>query len=505
MTWFLRAAAAVAGGLLPLSLSPFGYEWLALLTVAALFALIERFPNQVLSLGVAFGLGKYAVGVSWVYVSIHQFGNASVPLALALVGLFVVGLTVLFTVPQFLLLKGLLALRPRPLERVLLFVTLWVLSEWLQTWLLTGFPWLFAGSGQLTSAYLGYAPVFGVLGVSAVVVGSATALVYAVQQLLGRRIRTGFLSFSVVAALYGAGLGFDRISWVELGLPRSVALVQGNVDQATKWRPENREPIIGRYLELSAPHWGRDLIVWPEASITLLEHQAAPRLQRWSRQGEARGTTLVLGIPSVQPDPRSETGYRFNNMAVALGAGEGRYAKRRLVPFGEYVPLESVLRGLIDFFDLPMSRARPGDRRQRLLDLDGVPASMAICYEIAYPDLIAADVPEAQVLLTISNDAWFGASIGPHQHLQLAQMRAREAGRYVLRSTNSGVTAIIDERGRIVDRLAQFQPGVLTGEFRPATGATPYARYGDLPLLVLVVLAALAVVSLRAFAPGQSR
>lgn len=494
----LRVLLALgAGALLPLSMAPFGYWPLALVSVALLFELIQRRPQRLIVLGVAFGLGKYAVGVSWVFFSIHRYGNASVPLALFLVALFVVVLTALFVLTQFLVLKLLHDPSAPRGRNALAFVALFVLWEWLQTWVLTGFPWLLAGAGQLDGPLGGFAPLGGVLLVSCAVLTVALSASTALAALFERRFRDGGRAALVATLVTLGGLGAGTLTFVELDVPRSVALVQGNVDQATKWQPENRERIVQRYADLSEPHWGRDLIIWPEAAITLLEHQATGRLRQWQARGERRGTTLVLGLPSIEPDPLAPAGYHFYNLARAVGAGSGRYSKRRLVPFGEYVPLESLLRGAIDFFDLPMSRARPGAWSQPLLDLDGVPAAMAICYEIAYPNLVVADLPEAQVLLTISNDAWFGASIGPHQHLELARMRARETGRYVLRGTNNGLTAIIDERGQILDQLAQFQPGVLVGEFRPATGATPFARFGATPALALVVLALIAVLFLR--------
>jgi apolipoprotein N-acyltransferase len=179
----------------------------------------------------------------------------------------------------------------------------------------------------------------------------------------------------------------------------------------------------------------------------------------------------------------------FRNTAVVAGTGEGRYVKRRLVPFGEYVPLEGLLRGAIEFFALPMSHAGPGAWRQPLLDLGGQRAQMSICYEVVYPDLVRRDAGGADVLITISNDTWFGASIGPLQHLQMAQMRALENGRWMLRGTNNGVTAIVDHRGAVTSRLPQFEPGVLRGEYAAMSGITPFTRFGHAPWLAVIVLA----------------
>ena len=258
--------------------------------------------------------------------------------------------------------------------------------------------------------------------------------------------------------------------------------------QATKWLPENRLPIIQQYRSLSEPHWGVDLILWPEAAITVFEHQAGELLARLDERGKAEGSALVLGLPAVEP--LADGDYAFLNTAIGLGLAEGRYVKRRLVPFGEYVPLEDVLRGLIQFFDLPMSHAVSGDAEQPPLQLGFGTAVMAICYEVVYPQLVREEV---DVLLTISNDTWFGASIGPEQHLAIARMRALENGRWLLRATNNGITAIVDEQGRVQARLPQFEAGVLQGSFQIMQGRTPFNRWGTYPLyaFLLVLLAVL--------------
>ena len=284
-------------------------------------------------------------------------------------------------------------------------------------------------------------------------------------------------SAAIAATPWLIGLVLSAAQWVEPQATRSAALVQGNVDQAVKWNRENRMPIINRYQDLTEPHWGQDLILWPEAAITLFEHEAAPWLQRWGERGQASGTSLVLGVPSVET--AADGGYQFQNAAIAIGQGDGRYVKRRLVPFGDYVPFENTLRGLIEFFDLPMSRATPGPWQQPPLTLGEERAAMAICYEIAYANLTRTSAADAGLILTITNDTWFGRSIGPLQHLQIAQARALENGRWLLRAASNGVTAIVDHRGQVRERLPQFEPGVLTGNFWIMAGNTPYSRFGD--------------------------
>ncbi|MFB3078056.1 MAG: apolipoprotein N-acyltransferase, partial [Lysobacterales bacterium] len=298
------------------------------------------------------------------------------------------------------------------------------------------------------------------------------------------------LTFALLPWVLAGAL--SMFHWVAPGESREAALVQGNIDQAVKWLPENRGPIIDKYMELSAPHWGVDLMLWPEAALTLFQHQAADVLAALDARGRTSGTGLILGIPGAEPMPGGRVVFR--NLALGVGEASGRYVKQHLVPFGEYVPMESWLRGMLEVFDLPMSSTEPGGSGQPLLVVNGAKAAMAICYEVIYPELVREQARRADFLLTISNDTWFGESIGPVQHMEMARMRALENGRWLLRGTNNGVTAIVDHRGRVRHQLAQFRSGVLRGSYRLMTGRTPYSRFGDTPLLILGVLTAVVFV-----------
>jgi apolipoprotein N-acyltransferase len=449
-----------------------------MVSVAAWFHLLMTDTGRGVRIGWFYGLGLYGVGVSWVYVSIHEHGNASPALAGALVALFVSGMAL------FPLLNGWVFNRVRSTSwtrSACAFVILLLGFEWLLTWFLTGFPWLSLGYGQIDSLLAGFAPVGGVALVSGMTAASALALLLWGRMLV--RKRTGgwvFLGIGLAPWLLGGVLG--QVSWTEPGASRTAALVQGNVAQETKWEADMRLPIVARYRTLSEPHWDVDLMLWPEAAITAFEHQAQALLDALDQRASAGGAGLILGLPAVEVLPGNE--YEFLNTAMGLGTAQGRYVKRRLVPFGEYVPLESLLRGLIRFFDLPMSHAASGDWQQQPLTVNGSTANMAICYEIVYPELVRAPV---DVLLTISNDTWFGDSIGPQQHLAIARMRALENGRWLLRATNNGITAIVDHQGRVRARLPQFEAGVLRGEYRLMNGLTPFGRFGPWPLYGLLL------------------
>lgn len=486
----LRGGAArvllplAAGALLPLSLAPFDLWPLGVASLALWFHLLRRPEIGAAAAGWWFGVGKYGVGASWVYVSIHVYGNAPPPLAGFLVAVFVAGLA-LFPLVNAWLFRRLAC--GRRWHDAVLFVALFGAFEWLLTWFLTGFPWLYVGYAHLDTPLGALAPMGGVLLVgSAVALGGAMATL-AVEAALRRQTRHAAVAVAVAVVPWAIGAMAAAVTWVEDGDRRTVALVQGDIAQSVKWEPERRAPILDTYLSLSEPHWDADLIVWPEAAITYMAHEARPVLADLDRRGRAAGTAVLLGLPAVEFLP--DGGYVFRNTAVAVGTGEGRYVKRRLVPFGEYVPLEGLLRGMIEFFDLPMSHAGPGAWRQPLLDVGGQRVQTSICYEVVYPDLVRADAAAADVLVTISNDTWFGASIGPLQHLQMARMRALENGRWMLRGTNNGVTAVIDHRGGVVGRLPQFEPGVLRAEYAAMRGITPYTRFGHGPWLALMAAA----------------
>lgn len=477
-------AALLGGGVFPLSLSPFEFWPLAFVSVAALFwSTSDCSTSRCLTRFYYFNVAMFGVGVSWIYVSIHQYGGASAFLAACLVLLFVMSYSLLCVPLAYVYARfG----RKSAITASLIFAALWILQEWFRGWFLTGFPWLFTGYGVMNTPLAGYAPIAGVFGVSLAVVLVSTTLVTA---LLERRWLWVLPSLVIV----GVGFGLSKLEFTHSSGEISVSMVQGNIDQHLKWRPENRMPILDLYRTATRDEWGRDLIVWPEAALTLFREQASTHLKALDQQAESTGSTLILGIPD-----RDQQG-GFQNTVISLGALESQYVKRRLVPFGEYVPLENLLRGVIQFFDLPMSHNRPGAEDQPLIRVGNNNLSASICYEVVYPELVRIDARRANLLLTVSNDSWFGGSIGPWQHLQMARMRSLENGKSLIRSTNNGVTAAIDYRGRVLASLPQFERGVLRVNVEARTGSTPFSNLGSAPVLLLSTLMFLIGVALPRF------
>ena len=468
----LDVIALLGGASFSLSLSPLGFWPLALVSPVALYAVTqEGSVRRIVLRFYLYNVGLFGVGVSWIFVSINEYGSASVLLSGVLVLLFVLAYS-LICVPQAVLYSRYFG--GRGMFGAASFSGLWVLQEWFRSWFLTGFPWLFVGYGVMGTPLENIAPIAGVFGVSLVAVFAGTSLYVALVNRSWRLLIPALGGFLV-------SLSASHFSFTKHERTVSVSLIQGNIDQHVKWQPQNRRLIFDLYKNTSETEWGRDLVVWPEAAITLFREQAVDVLEDLDRRVAMSGSALVLGIPD-----RHESG-GFQNTVIVLGEGEGQYVKRRLVPFGEYVPLEKYLRGLIGFFNMPMSHNMTGSAIQPPLIAGGNRLSLSICYEVVYPDLVRSSVDAPDLLMTVSNDTWFGSSVGPWQHFQMARMRALENGRAMIRATNNGVTALVDHRGVVQVRLPQFKAGVLRGEAEVRSGSTPFSQFGSYPALCFSV------------------
>lgn len=468
--------APLAGALVTLSLAPFGL-WPAGILSCALYAylLCTCSLREAIWRGWLFGLGLFGSGVSWVYVSIQVHGSAPVPLALFLIVLFCAGLALFQAAFAWCYVRF---VRPLPGGMLVGFPVLWVLFEWLRSWLFTGFPWLYLGYAHIDTWIAGWAPIVGVFGLSFISALTGTCLFLAWRS---RQAVACAIYAVVVVSLWAGGSILKPIEWVVKASeqPISVAIYQPNIPQEHKWDPQWYRPILRQLREASEPHYGTDILVWPESAIPNYYQRARGFLDPIANRAEVTETTLITGIPYLADE---DGGY--HNSIVALGDGNGVYHKQQLVPFGEYVPLENVLRGMIAFFDLPMSAFSSGPEKQQPLRAGAYRVAPYICYEIVYPDQVARSARNADLLITISNDSWFGNSIGPLQHLQIAQMRALENGRYLIRGTNNGVSAIINHRGQIIDRSNQFVETTLSGEVEVMLGNTPFSSFGVTPVIV---------------------
>jgi apolipoprotein N-acyltransferase len=287
--------------------------------------------------------------------------------------------------------------------------------------------------------------------------------------------------------VWGLGLALQSKQWTQpSGKALSVTAIQGNIEQNLKWDPAQIEAQLLLYQSLTLNAAPSDLVIWPETAVPVLKEHAQGYLNSMDRLIGQRDSALITGLPLRQTDSYGDL--RYYNAITTLGDSQGEYRKQKLVPFGEYVPLQEVLRGVIAFFDLPMSDFARGPSQQAPLEAKGYKIAPYICYEVVYPEFATELAAQSDILLTISNDTWFGTSIGPMQHLQMAQMRALEAGRWMIRATNNGVSALIDPKGVIAVTVPQFQQAVLRGTVVPMQGLTPYLRWQSWPLTLLCVL-----------------
>lgn len=468
--------APLAGALITASLAPLNWWPLGILSCSLLAWLLSTCNSkQAFWRGWLYGLGLFGSGVSWVYVSIHVHGHANIFLAGLLTAIFCGGLALVSALFSWSYVRF---VRPLPGGMLMGFPVLWVLFEWLRSWLLTGFPWLYLGYAHVDTWISGWAPVIGVYGLSFIcaLTGSCAFLTWRARE-LGSTLTYGV----IVILLWAGGSQLKSTEWVAPAKKEalSVAIYQPNIPQERKWDPAWYQRILRQYQEASQPLLGSDIIIWPESAVPRIYQRAREFLDPMAEQAAAAQSTLITGIPY-----RSEDGAHYHNSIVALGAGQGVYHKQRLVPFGEYVPMEGLLRGLIDFFDLPMSTFTPGPVAQPPLRANGYRVAPFICYEVVYPDLVAQGARNAELLITISNDSWFGDSIGPLQHLQMAQMRALENGRYMIRATNNGVSAIINHRGQIIARTPRFVETTLHGKVELMLGNTAFSSFGSRPVII---------------------
>ncbi len=467
------AAAVLLGAASIFGFAPFQLFPVPLITLAALVWFWQgATPRAAAMQGFAYGAGCFLAGVSWVYVSMHVFGGMPPWLAGVAAFLFCCLLALFPALAGFAFAR---LRRGRFWTDALLAAGAWTCAEWLRGWALTGFPWLSFGYAQTPPSPLaGYAPLLGVYGV-----GFIAALVAALTGLTLRRQGRWLPTGAAVAALLSIGAGLMSIEWTQpAGNPISVSLLQGNIEQSLKWKPERLQQSLDTYLRLARAHPAQ-LIVLPETALPIMLDQL-PRdyAADLRRVGPGRQSDVLLGIAAQDAQGR------YYNSAVGFAPeGVGLYRKRHLVPFGEFTP--PAFAWTLALLRIPMSNFSPGGAVQPPLTLAGEKVAVNICYEDVFGEEIVRALPEATLLVNLSNTAWFGDSLAQPQHLQIAQMRALETGRPMLRATNTGMTAIVSPRGRVERVLPPFSEGALVGEVSGYTGATPYVRWGNAAALLL--------------------
>jgi apolipoprotein N-acyltransferase len=463
-------AALAAGTVAVLGFSPADFPVFTLGALAVLIHFWVRAPSPraAFFVGLAFGTGFFVSGVCWVYISLYRFGAMPMPVAAFATAGFCVFLAL------FPALAGWAQARlPQSNLRPLAIAPLWVLTEWLRGWILTGFPWLAVGYAAIDTPLAGFAPLGGVYLASLTMMMSA-GLLWLVAA--GRWRRTAVAAFALIGI---AGAALRSLEW-SAPVPNavSVSLLQGNVPQSLKFDPGRYERTLQTYARLAEESSAR-LIVLPETAVPrFLDLVERPFIERLKAVAVRNGGDLLLGVP-LRPAP----GVYYNSVIRLGAAPPAGYDKVHLVPFGEFVP--PGFGWIVRVLSIPLSDFSRGRADQRPLLAAGERVAVNICYEDAYGAEIVRQLPEATLLVNVSNVAWFGDSLAPAQHLQIARMRALETGRMVLTATNTGITAAIGADGAVLARLPQFAEGRLEVEARGRTGTTPYVRFADWLALVL--------------------
>ena len=471
---FTLGAASVLG------FAPFYLFPLPIITLALLLYLWNQLKQRLAAflVGFAFGLGFFGFGTSWIYVSMHDFG--AMPALLA--GIATLLFCALFALYPALTGSFLAPIKTSPLSKqVLVFPAVWVLLEWTRSWIFTGFPWLALGYSQAPlSPLAGYAPLLGIFGVSFFGALSAGLLSLMIRE---HALRKRCVLLLVVIWL--AGFGLKQIEWTQpSGAALEVSLLQGNIPQQLKWREDQLVSSLETYRRL-VDKSASQLIILPETAFPLFYHHV-PKiyLEKLTAHAMKNGGDLLIGLPE-----RTDKDHYYNSVLSFGGSPTQTYRKSHLVPFGEFIPLRPVFGWLLDVLQIPLLDFSRGSPEQRPLNVAGQQVAVNICYEDAFGEEVIRQLPQATLLVNFSNDAWFGNSIAPMQHLQISQMRALEAGRYMLRATNTGVTAVINPRGEVLSQLPLFTTGSLQHEVWGYGGATPYVRWGNYAVLLLCVLA----------------
>ena len=477
---FFLGAATVAG-FAPMYLFPVPLATLAVLMLQWRHA---QTPRRAAQLGWFFGLGFFLTGVSWVYVSLHTFGAMPAPVAAFVTLLFCAYLALFPAAAGYL--AAILLVRT-PVKYALLVPVAWALLEWVRGWLFTGFPWLAVGYSQIPMSPLaGYAPVLGIGGVTlATAVTSGLLMTLAARGPGGTRLMR-HPALYVLILLWACGYGLQQVRWTApSGAPVSVSLLQGNIAQDLKWQPDHVRTTLDTYRRLALESKSR-LVVMPETALPLfLRDVPEDYLADLAAHARDNGGDILIGVPEGSPHDA------YYNSVVSLGTAPGQvYRKRHLVPFGEFIPLRPVLGWIVQTLAIPLQDFSRGAENSLPLAVAGERVAVNICYEDAFGEEIIRQLPAATLLVNTSNVAWFGRSIAPYQHLQISQARALETGRYMLRATNTGMTAIVDPRGEVVALAPQFAPATVTHDVQGYVGSTPYVRWGNSALLALCVLLA---------------
>ncbi|WP_298626092.1 apolipoprotein N-acyltransferase [uncultured Legionella sp.] len=477
----------IAGMLGPVGFAPFHVPGLTILSIASLFSTVLYCSNkQGFISGFIFGLGYFGFGVSWVIVSIHDYGQLNYFLAGIATLAFIAYLSLFpaLVVWLFKLFKP----SENKLYSILLFSAIWCSSEFMRSSLFSGFPWLIVGTTLIDTPLKYLAPIVGLNGLSFLCVALAGLLIFIIRE---QSIRKFYYIVAFVLILITPSAA-KFIQWTEVkNDPVSIGVVQANLSMRDKWDESLFWKLLKYYEKTTEQLLGRQLIILPESAIPLPASYLEDYLNKLNEKALNAKSALILGI--LQPTDHNETNYY--NSIISLGMASGEHVKNQLVPFGEYIPKPFV--SINRWMGLPEPNILPGKPNQALINVANHPIASLICYEIAYPDILRQQMPLAQWIVSISDNGWFGRSLASYQQLQMAQMLSLLTGRYQVVVNNDGLSSVVDNYGNILDSLPPFSSGILQSEIFPAEGATPWVLWNELPATILCTLILLFALFLR--------
>ena len=480
--WKAELAAPLLGILLTLSFAPYDYIYAALPALTFLYLVWNKVgARRAFNIGYLFGLGLFGSGIWWVYISIHDYGGAD-ELSAGFLTLLLVAIWALFPAITGVLTTKALKFTGAG-SRIFASALLWVAVEYFRGyWLLNGFPWLQIAYTQLHTPLAGYASVLGVYGIGFLLAASA----FTFAEMLNRKLMPmhGFL---ILAIIWTGGALLKTRHWTHAnGEPIKITLIQGNISQEQKWLPNQKQNTLQLYQHLTEQHWDSNVIVWPETAIPAFLSQVEEfYLQPLAKTAREHHADLVVSLLTGDS-------HEYFNSVMALGEKQAFYHKNHLLPFGEYLPLQPLSGWILEMVQIPLGDFTPGKDRQTLLTAGGYPFITTICYEDVFGEQINRQIGEAAYIVNVTNDAWFGNSSQPYQHMQMAQMRALESGRYLVRATNTGLTGFVAPDGNLIKQAPLFTTMTLTDSILPMSGVTPYAMIGDnLVFSILLTLTSL--------------
>ena len=472
-------SALILGTVCVFGFAPFYFFAIPIFALAGLFYLWQKAENakSAAKLGFVFGMAYFIAGIHWIYISLHDIGG--MPFWMA-------GFATLCLCAFLALFPAFVAYLSKRSRCVLMTAPLlWVISEWVRNWIFTGFPWLAVGYSQAPSSPLAsIAPIAGVFGVSVAVTLSASLILLALQSTYKRQ------ALITLVILYSISGGLNLIQWSKpKGEPISVSILQGNIPQDIKWTQEVIIQTIRQYAEMASQSRNK-LIILPETALPVAidtseaEVRKNAILEPFIKLASNHQKSILVGTVEA------EQGQYFNSMLGINEVNIQAYRKSHLVPFGEFIPLKSLIGWIYrDWLNMPLNDLSRGSKTQKPMHLLGQKIALNICYEDVFGEEIIRQLPEASILVNASNDAWYGHSIAAHQHLQFSQMRALETGRMMLRATNTGATAIISQRGEVLATLPHFTTAILNGSVQGYEGTTPYVRWGNWLIISLLFIA----------------